>query len=122
MFSTRVPNDLGPNSLTRAIHAARARGARLIDLTETNPTRVGLEYPPGLLEPLAEPAGLVYRPQPFGLPDAREAIAAECRTSGLPVEAERLATAAAALNPADREAAALLAQLRGLRQRAPSLR
>ncbi len=38
------------------------------------------------------------------------------------VEAERLATAAAALNPADREAAALLAQLRGLRQRAPSLR
>jgi predicted CXXCH cytochrome family protein len=33
-------------------------------------------------------------------------------------EAERLAAAAVALNPTDREAAALLAQLRGLRQRA----
>jgi predicted CXXCH cytochrome family protein len=38
------------------------------------------------------------------------------------VEAERRAAAAAALNPADREAAALLAQLRDLRQRLPSLR
>jgi hypothetical protein len=34
-------------------------------------------------------------------------------------EAERLAAAAVALNPADREAAALLAQLRALRQRVP---
>ncbi len=37
-------------------------------------------------------------------------------------EAERLAAAAVELNPADREAAALLAQLRGLRQRLPALR
>ncbi|UPY38442.1 cytochrome c3 family protein [Sediminicoccus sp. KRV36] len=37
-------------------------------------------------------------------------------------EAERLAAAAAALNPADREAAALLAQLRGMRQRGPNSR
>jgi Flp pilus assembly protein TadD len=35
-------------------------------------------------------------------------------------EAERLAAAAAALNPADREAAALLAQLRALRGRLPA--
>jgi predicted CXXCH cytochrome family protein len=37
-------------------------------------------------------------------------------------EAEQLAAAAVALNPADREAAALLAQLRGLRQRPPGQR
>lgn len=37
-------------------------------------------------------------------------------------EAEPLAAAAAALDPADREAAALLSQLRGLRQRPPGLR
>ena len=90
MFSTRVPNDLGPNSLTRAIQAARAGGAAIIDLTETNPTRVGLKYPADLLGPLASGAGRVYRPHPFGLPAAREAIAAECQASGLPVEAGRL--------------------------------
>jgi predicted CXXCH cytochrome family protein len=38
------------------------------------------------------------------------------------VEAERLAAEVVALNPSDREAAALLAQLRALRQRAPGLR
>ena len=37
-------------------------------------------------------------------------------------EAERLAAAAAGLNPSDREAAALLSQVRGLRQRLPGLR
>ncbi len=37
-------------------------------------------------------------------------------------EAERLAAAAAGLNPSDREAAALLSQVRGLRQRVPGLR
>ncbi|WP_198374458.1 hypothetical protein [Neoroseomonas rubea] len=38
------------------------------------------------------------------------------------VEAECLAAEAAAINPTDREAAALLAQLRSLRQRMPGLR
>ena len=45
MFSTRVPADLAPNRLTIAEREIRARGGRLIDLTETNPTRVGLAYP-----------------------------------------------------------------------------
>jgi cytochrome c-type biogenesis protein CcmH/NrfG len=43
----------------------------------------------------------------------------ECDRANI-AEAERLAAAATALNPADREAAALLAQLRGLRERLPA--
>ncbi len=45
MFSTRVPADLAPNRLTAAEMALRKSGVRPIDLTETNPTVVGLEYP-----------------------------------------------------------------------------
>jgi alanine-synthesizing transaminase len=86
MFSTRVPADLAPNRLTVAELALRARGVRLIDLTETNPTRVGLEYPGGCLDGLASAASLAYDPQPFGLMAAREAVAEELRLSGSRVD------------------------------------
>jgi aspartate/methionine/tyrosine aminotransferase len=86
MFSTRVPGDLAPNRLTRAVESARAAGAAIIDLTETNPTRVGLPYPQRLIEPLADPGGLYYDPEPFGLPRAREAVSAEYAAAGLHVD------------------------------------
>ena len=54
--------------------------------------------------------------------DSLMALATMERDRANIAEAERLAAAAAALNPADREAAALLAQLRGLRQGLPSPR
>ena len=38
----------------------------MTDLTESNPTRVGLHYPPDLLDCLASPAGLRYEPSPRG--------------------------------------------------------
>ncbi|HEX7486951.1 MAG TPA: pyridoxal phosphate-dependent aminotransferase [Vicinamibacterales bacterium] len=75
MFSTRVPADLAPNRLTTAELALRARRIRLIDLTETNPTRVGLAYPDGMLDALSAPAGMSYDPHPFGLASARQTIA-----------------------------------------------
>ncbi len=90
MFSTRTPSDLAPNTLTSAELAARAAGVRLIDLTETNPTRVGLVYPDGALAALAAPEGLSYDPHPFGLPGAREAIAAGIGSPGSPVDPARL--------------------------------
>jgi aspartate/methionine/tyrosine aminotransferase len=90
MFSTRVPADLAPNRLTLAELALRARGVRLIDLTETNPTRVGLDYPARCLEALAAPASLAYEPHPFGLPAAREAVAAELGRSGARVDPARV--------------------------------
>ena len=47
----------------------------MTDLTESNPTQVGLHYPPGLLDHLAAPAALRYDPSPRGLPAARQAVA-----------------------------------------------
>ncbi|WP_158287902.1 tetratricopeptide repeat protein [Falsiroseomonas bella] len=54
--------------------------------------------------------------------DSLMALATIERDRGNFTEAERLAAAAVALNASDREAAALLSQLRGLRQRLPGIR
>lgn len=75
MFSSRLPASLSANRLTRALERAQAGGRRLLDLTVSNPTLVGLEYPADLLAPLAAPAALQYTPEPFGLAVAREAVA-----------------------------------------------
>ena len=37
---------------------------RIIDLSESNPTRVGLPYPPGILDALADPSGACLRAAP----------------------------------------------------------
>ena len=67
MFSTRTPSSLEPNRLTRALAELRARAQPFVDLTETNPTRAGIDYPPDLLAPLAHPRSLAYEPDPFGM-------------------------------------------------------
>jgi aspartate/methionine/tyrosine aminotransferase len=71
VISGRVPQDFEPNAIAQAV-----RGASLLDLTETNPTRVGLPAPPesawrGLLEGAREP----YAPEPLGLLACRQAVA-----------------------------------------------
>ena len=75
MFSSRLPAHLASNAITRAVESLRTRGVALFDLTESNPTRVGVTYPSTLLDALANPAGLSYAPEPLGLPPARTAVA-----------------------------------------------
>ena len=75
MFSARLPGQLEPNGFSRALARARASGRLLLDLTETNPTRVGIPYPPALISALADPAAAAYAPEPRGLLSARAAIA-----------------------------------------------
>lgn len=87
MFSSRLPARLTANAFTEAIDGRKRAGIPLVDLTETNPTAVGLPYPDSLLAPLGDAAGLRYRPDPRGLRSAREAIAAE---SGGVLRADRL--------------------------------
>ena len=77
MLSNRLPGHAEINALSRAVDAARAAGATLADLTESNPTRVGLPYPADLLSGAATERALRYDPQPFGLRSAREAVAAD---------------------------------------------
>jgi aspartate/methionine/tyrosine aminotransferase len=86
MFSERTRWDLRPNRLAERLAAKRASGARVLDLTETNPTRVGLPCPDDVLAPLARAEGRVYEPRPFGLPAAREAVAADFARRGQAVE------------------------------------
>ena len=90
MFSNRTDWDLRPNRLARLLEEKRRARARILDLTESNPTRVGLRGPDDLLAPLASPGGRLYEPTPFGLPAAREAVAADFARRGAPVEAERV--------------------------------
>jgi aspartate/methionine/tyrosine aminotransferase len=94
--SSRLPRDLDPTPLARAIADHRAAGLPLIDLTESNPTRVGLDYDDDLLRPLGEAAGLVYDPQPLGLAAAREAVSRQYarRGLGVAVPADRVALTA----------------------------
>lgn len=93
-FSNRLPAQTATNALTTAVEAMRAAGEPLTDLTESNPTRVGLPYDPSLLEPFADPRGLEYAPHPFGLESAREAIAARYRAAGVDAAASDIVLAA----------------------------
>jgi len=86
VFSSRLPPLLATNAFSTAIADLRARGVALTDLTVTNPTMVGLPYPPDLLATLADPAGLTYTPTPFGLWSAREAVAREVSTAAAPID------------------------------------
>lgn len=94
MFSSRLPASLAVNRITRVVADARARGVRLLDLTETNPTVVGLEYPGDLLSPLGTANARRYDPQPLGLVAAREAVAAEFERRGTPVPSSNIVLAA----------------------------
>lgn len=90
MFSTRLSFDLAPNRLTAALVRLRQARVSIDDLTESNPTRVGLAYPARLLDPLGGREGLEYDPQPFGLKSAREAVAADFRRRGTHVPRDRV--------------------------------
>jgi hypothetical protein len=90
MFSSRVPGELEPNRLARAVRRARAHGRSLIDLTVTNPTHAGINYPPGILAPLSDPAALSYDPHSTGLPGARAAVARDYTRHGINVAPDRV--------------------------------
>jgi alanine-synthesizing transaminase len=77
MFSDRTNWKLTRNRLTEALEEVRSSGARLLDLTLSNPTRAGLRYDePLILQSLALPQAMDYDAQPKGLPSARTGVAA----------------------------------------------
>jgi alanine-synthesizing transaminase len=90
MFSSRVPGDLHPNRLAEAVRRARSDGRDLFDLTLSNPTAAGFDYPQSLLASLAGPGALVYEPQPFGLESARAAVAADYARRGVACDPRRI--------------------------------
>jgi len=90
VFSNRVSSDLTPNRLSAAVARLREGRIGFDDLTESNPTRVGIDYPGRILEALAKPSGLAYAPEPFGLPSARDAVVGDFRRRGMTVPRDRV--------------------------------
>src|SRR6266702_4375314 len=77
MFSERTNWRLAQNRFTQAVEEVRANGAKILDLSASNPTRVGLEFQAQeILQSLSSPRSLDYNPQAKGLLSARQAIAA----------------------------------------------
>ena len=75
MLSSRIPEHLFPNRLAQQLARLGEEGVEINNLTESNPTRVDIDYPADLLAPLGSAGGLDYSPQPRGLRSARDAVA-----------------------------------------------
>ena len=90
MFSSRFHWDFRPNRIARAVEERRRAGARILDLTESNPTRTGIEYPADILRAFEDPRLLVYDPAPAGSLEAREAVARYYAARGQRVGPERI--------------------------------
>ena len=88
MFSNRLPGHADVNALSRAVARLKSAGTSIVDLTESNPTHVGLPYELDLLSAAASERALCYDPQPFGLRTAREAISADYARRGVAVDPE----------------------------------
>jgi alanine-synthesizing transaminase len=90
MFSTRFHWDFRPNRLTQLLAQKRAAGARVLDLTESNPTRAGIDYPAGIRRTFDDPRMLRYEPLPAGLPEARAAVSRYYAARGHEVPIDRI--------------------------------
>jgi aspartate/methionine/tyrosine aminotransferase len=91
MFSARTnwPKELNP--LAAALEQRRGRGLPILDLTESNPTVAGFDYPnDAILHAVANVAAMEYEPNPRGLLAARQAVAGYYAASGGRVDPERI--------------------------------
>jgi alanine-synthesizing transaminase len=86
MFSDRTNWKLAHNLFSQAQQEMREAGARILDLTVSNPTQCGLPYDAAaILAAFQDARALSYDPQPKGLHTAREAVARYyCESHRLP--------------------------------------
>ncbi len=90
-FSHRIDWPLESNRLTGLLEEKRRQRSPIFDLTEANPTRVGLAPDTdGILGPLATPGAMLYQPEPRGLLTARKGVADYYGERGLRVNPEHL--------------------------------
>ena len=91
VMSSRTAWDLEANALAACVERARRSGRPLLDLSESNPTRVGLSWPAAeLAAALADPRVSAYDPAPQGLPEARAAVAEYLASRGEIVPPDRV--------------------------------
>lgn len=92
-FSSRTNWNTGENELARAHRLRVEAGLAIADLTVSNPTRCGFEYPANLLEALADPRALDYDPQPKGILSARRAVCGYYADQGVTVDPDHIVLA-----------------------------
>jgi alanine-synthesizing transaminase len=90
MFSSRLHWDVRPNRIAYALARKRSEGTAILDLTESNPTRAGLLYPPEILRAFDDERLLHYEPSPLGMEEAREAVAGYYVAREIAVEPEQI--------------------------------
>jgi alanine-synthesizing transaminase len=89
-FSERTNWNTEESELARAHRVRAAAGLPIADLTASNPTRCGFEYPPELLASLADPQALDYDPQPRGLLRSREAVCRYYASHGIALNPKQI--------------------------------
>lgn len=91
MFSSRFKWNLEANRLASLLEEKKRAGSKILDLTESNPTRAGFDYPTTeIFSALSAPQAMLYEPTPRGLLSARQAVADYYRERGETVEPERM--------------------------------
>ncbi len=91
MFSSRITRNAAANALTLVIQQRQESGARILDLTESNPTRSGICYDEGAITQAIGQSGIMrYDPHPQGLLTARQAIAGYYQERGVSVHPDSL--------------------------------
>jgi alanine-synthesizing transaminase len=90
MFSKRFNWDFQANRVSELLARKRREGARVLDLTESNPTRAALHYPLDVAAAFQDSRMLAYDPLPKGLLSAREAVADYYYARGHTVSPERI--------------------------------
>ena len=89
-FSKRTAWNTEESDLAVAHRMRLAAGLSVADLTASNPTRCGLNYPGNLLIPLADRGAFDYDPDPRGKLDAREAVCRYYASHGVRVSPEQV--------------------------------
>ncbi|MGH7455899.1 MAG: pyridoxal phosphate-dependent aminotransferase, partial [bacterium] len=90
-FSSRFRWNLQTNRLSALLDEKRRQGVKIFDLTESNPTAAGFDYPAEkILRALAQPAALRYEPNPRGLLIARQAVAEYYQQRGKNVDPDHI--------------------------------
>jgi len=91
MFSSRFKWKLTANRLSLLLEDKRRAGDKILDLTQSNPTRARLNYSAdAILAALANPSAMRYEPTAQGLLIAREAVSVYYSERGCTVEPERI--------------------------------
>jgi len=91
VFSSRLNWDARPNPLSELLDQKLEEGAPVLDLTESNPTHAGLDYPGDeIIAAAYDKAILRYDPDPRGAWEAREAVAVHYAALQLEIDPSRI--------------------------------